>query len=340
MKNYSKFQTRALFSSKKIHSFLLVLICIFFWTNAYANKAEITLTIKRLQAKSTDSCNEKMDFYAKTSIDNKSKKQTAVKEGNNISPNWKNRQSVSATGRKRILIEIMDEDDTFCGGGDDIVDVSPLGEDKLLLYVDVTTNKIYNSQNKEVGRVGRDLTFSGSSYRNTPRSGGNVETGSITLRVDVKKSGGSSKKLTLTIESLAAKTTDACNKKMDFYAKTKIGNNKTRKTAIKEGNFIKPNWKNTATISGKTRVVVEIWDEDDALCGGGDDKVDVNPSKDNFLYLYVDPVKRKVYKDKNFRSEVGSIGQLISMEGGTYNESNGSGPNFERGKIKFRIDLR
>lgn len=327
-----------------VFKYNFVFCCLFlatcFWTSAFANTAEISLTIKSLKAKSTDACNEKMDFYAITSIDNKRKKRTRVKEGNFIKPLWKNKEKVSASGRKKIFIEIMDEDDTFCGGGDDVVDVSPLAENKLLLYIDMKTLKIYNSKNRPVGSAGRDITLSGSSYRRTPMPGGNIETGSITFRVNIKKYGSSAQKLTLTVASLQAKSKDSCNEKMDFYAKLKIGNNRTYKTSIKEGNYIRPNWRNSATITGKTRVLVEIWDEDDSFCGGGDDKVDVNPNRDNFLYLYVDPVSRNIYRDKNYRVKIGRIGETITMEGNTYSESIGSEANIERGKIKFKFDLR
>jgi hypothetical protein len=57
-------------------------------------------------------------------------------EGNNISPGWEV-TSTSLPGGKPtpIWIEIWDDDDAFCGGGDDVVIVSPTGSQRLYLSV-------------------------------------------------------------------------------------------------------------------------------------------------------------------------------------------------------------
>jgi hypothetical protein len=84
-------------------------------------------------------------------------------------------------------------------------------------------------------------------------------------------------KVTVTIKSLKATSVDACNEKMDFYAKIKIGGN-DKIFPVKEGNlFLEPVFQFTALADDYNTVVsIEIWDEDDAVCGGGDDKVCVD----------------------------------------------------------------
>lgn len=86
------------------------------------NKAKVTVTIKNLTAISTNACNEKMDFYGKITIDGKTKS-FPVMEGNNIRPNW---QFVTTTDKEIVtpLIQIWDDDDALCGGGDDEVSIS------------------------------------------------------------------------------------------------------------------------------------------------------------------------------------------------------------------------
>jgi hypothetical protein len=80
--------------------------------------AKVTVTIKSLTSASQDACGE-MDFYAKILIGNQVKT-FPVMEGHHILPNW---QFVTTTKLNIIPVRIviMDEDDAFCGGGDDTV---------------------------------------------------------------------------------------------------------------------------------------------------------------------------------------------------------------------------
>jgi hypothetical protein len=81
-------------------------------------------------------------------------------------------------------------------------------------------------------------------------------------------------KVTVTIKSLKATSIDACNEKMDFYAKIQI-DSKVKIFPVKEGNLLlEPGFQFTALTNMNTTFVrIEIWDEDDLACGGGDDKV-------------------------------------------------------------------
>jgi hypothetical protein len=81
-------------------------------------------------------------------------------------------------------------------------------------------------------------------------------------------------KVTVTIKSLRATSIDACNEKMDFYAKIKIGD-AVKTFPVKEGNFLRnPGFQFTTLANDNfITVSIEIWDEDDLACGGEDDKV-------------------------------------------------------------------
>ena len=83
-------------------------------------------------------------------------------------------------------------------------------------------------------------------------------------------------KVTITINSLFAKSSDACGK-MDFFAKIYIGE-KVKSFPVREGNNLTNlNWQFTAfTPADKITFSVEIWDDDDFACGGGDDRVNVD----------------------------------------------------------------
>jgi hypothetical protein len=61
---------------------------------------------------------------------------------------------------------------------------------------------------------------------------------------------------------------------MDFYAKIHIGD-KVKTFPVREGNSLRDlNWQFATTINlGSVTTLIEIWDEDDAICGGGDDEV-------------------------------------------------------------------
>lgn len=84
--------------------------------------------------------------------------------------------------------------------------------------------------------------------------------------------------VTVTIKKLTAISTDACNEKMDFYAKINIGG-KVKSFPVMEGNNLQPNWQfETTTDKDIVTPFIEIWDDDDALCGGGDDEVSISGS--------------------------------------------------------------
>jgi len=85
--------------------------------------------------------------------------------------------------------------------------------------------------------------------------------------------------VTVTIKSLKATSTDACNGKMDFYAKIRIGE-KVKDFPVREGNNLQElNWQFVATTEKAVIIpLIEIWDDDDSFCGGGDDEVSTSGS--------------------------------------------------------------
>jgi len=164
----------------------------------------IKCTILSLQAKSSDSCNGKMDFYGSIYINNQYFAFNNILEGNVIYPQWSGIAQINSHHHiyNWINITIRDEDDTLCGGGDDIVDISPANYiATLALRVDSNTGNVWDisdSQNQPIyiGKVGQQITLQGfDSYTSVDISGlrqghrvegrnENVETGLITLIVE------------------------------------------------------------------------------------------------------------------------------------------------------------
>lgn len=134
------------------------------------DKAKVTVTIKNLTAISTDACNQKMDFYGNITIDGKTKS-FPLMEGNNIRPNW---QFVTTTDKEIVtpLIQILDDDDALCGGGDDEVSIS--GSASRIRKSLVTTE----SQTK-------DFTSQGTSSNN----GNEMARISFTINIEPTKTG-------------------------------------------------------------------------------------------------------------------------------------------------------
>lgn len=140
----------------------------------------------------------------------------------------------------------------------------------------------------------------------------------------------STRSLTTTI--LRLKTTQGpnegapCNKKMDYKAEIEQGEgldhpslglviqNKANKSfSVQEGNNITPNWNMKSVFDinqDYAMLVLKIWDQDDAICGGKDDIVDVSfGSKQQFLRLWVELKTQRIYKVNVASSVVPGITQ-------------------------------
>lgn len=105
----------------------------------------------------------------------------------------------------------------------------------------------------------------------------------------LKKKHQQTVKVTVRIDRLRAISHDACNGKMDFKGKITIYQAK-KSFPVMEGNDIRPGWEFTANSTQKgINIYIEIWDDDDAICGGGDDAVIVSTSGSQALKITLDP---------------------------------------------------
>lgn len=103
--------------------------------------------------------------------------------------------------------------------------------------------------------------------------------------------------VTVTIKNLRAISSDACNE-MDFYAKIYIGG-KLKTFPVREGNNITVNWQFTATTDqDSVTSLIQIWDEDAAFCGDGDDEVCVSGNSKRVVQKF----STREYKNENFSS--------------------------------------
>jgi hypothetical protein len=104
--------------------------------------------------------------------------------------------------------------------------------------------------------------------------------------------------VTVTIKNLRAISSDACNQ-MDFYAKIRIGA-KLKTFPVREGDNITVNWQFIATTNqDSVTILIEIWDEDAAFCGDGDDEVCVSGNSKKVLQKF----STREYKNQNFSSD-------------------------------------
>jgi len=149
----------------------------------------VTVNVIALQATSTDSCNEKMDFYGSIEVGGGTNwrsgaphvqyREFPVTEGNNISVNWRvhaTMQMGEGSRSARAIIRIFDQDDFFCGGDDDIVDVNPTDRAELDFIIDLPSGFISNTKARPenpatfeggdlIGRIGTIIRVGGSDRR-------------------------------------------------------------------------------------------------------------------------------------------------------------------------------
>lgn len=140
---------------------------------------------------------------------------------------------------------------------------------------------------------------------------------------------------TLRILRLRATSRDACNGRMDFFATVKVVGETTveRRMPITEGNDIRPDFAVSAPLAPdatNVRVFITVKDEDDWLCGGGDDVVDVNPSTIVADFEFLADLATWIIWDEHGSGWLGDIQSLASLEG-----RNGR----ETGIIDFRLEI-
>jgi hypothetical protein len=86
---------------------------------------------------------------------------------------------------------------------------------------------------------------------------------------------------------------------MDFYAKIRI-EGKLKTFPVREGDNITVNWQFIATTNlDSVTTLIEIWDEDAAFCGDGDDEVCVSGNSKRVVQKF----STREYKNENFSSD-------------------------------------
>jgi hypothetical protein len=122
---------------------------------------------------------------------------------------------------------------------------------------------------------------------------------------------------------------------MEFFGSIILGGRTTRFT-VHEGNDISPRWGSHRIIgdAGTVDAIITIRDDDDIVCGGGDDQVDVNPERSQqAVRVRLDISSKQVVlldKQMNPMRVVGGVGEPITMTG-----SHGD----ELGEITFRFGM-
>ena len=120
----------------------------------------VTLDIERLQALSTDSCNEFMDHMGELIMTQPEDGavidvyKPGIYEGNVIGPHWRS-TAVVPIGRSQVDVEIriIDDDDATCGGGDDVVDVNPdSGAGYIRYRLDLDGGRVFRVHNAAARR--------------------------------------------------------------------------------------------------------------------------------------------------------------------------------------------
>lgn len=323
---------------------------------------KISVKATRLQAKSTDSCNfldwltiygvpidPFTDFYGSALIRSGSTERASfgVMSGNDIGPNLIVSQEIPPEiGSVYAEINIEDDDDPVCGGTDDHVDIHPfISETKARLKIDLVNQKVYLLRGtsyiiKQLGDIGVPFTIRGDQ---------GDELGQITIVVTSELVDrpptpdplpvDSSKAITVHVDRLTATSEDSCDE-MEFYGSLELLNGASafKEFGEVEGDDILPaDWFIETTIPPEVNSIdahFRIREEDDVVCGGGDDDVDVNPAvNQKDLIIRIDlsnSLVMRIQEDGTADSIIGTVGNNLIQEG--YNGD-------ETAQISFSIDV-
>lgn len=153
-------------------------------------QADLKMTLGQLVAISEDSCDE-MDWKGNLDlgmVGNWETKNVAFETNRGI-PNWgslEKRLTLSFLYHEKLhvaTVRFYDEDDALCGGGNDIIDISPCSsETTLKVYMDYFGN-LYTDCDESFARAGDILTRITGDGK--PKKS-NLETGEITLTIKDK----------------------------------------------------------------------------------------------------------------------------------------------------------
>lgn len=124
-------------------------------------------------------------------------------------------------------------------------------------------------------------------------------------------------RVTVTVKRLIAISGDMCNGKLDFFGKIKIGS-AVKSFPVREAvnDIVDVNWQfSTTTSSNTANISIEIWDDDDALCGGEDDRVCV----DGATTVITKSFSTLEITNQDFQSRGNCNGNNIESAGISYN---------------------
>jgi endonuclease/exonuclease/phosphatase family metal-dependent hydrolase len=319
---------------------------------AAADGKRVTAQVNRLQSLTSDACNDFTDYFGRGSIgDGRTTTDASfgLREGNDIGPDWSVTKDVAGgVDRVGISLQVDDDDDVVCGGGDDEIDVTDVGGTRFNATADFATGNVTltgsdGNPARVLGRIGQPIFISGTSG----------DRARMTVVIDAQKLGAQSapvplpldrdKLVRVGVDRLRATSSDSCNGRMDFFGTLELraAPTVTRRFGVVEGNDINPGWAVEGVVPAGTRTVdaiLSIRDDDDALCGGGDDDVDVNPatgSDNRAVRVRIDLATQQVtLMDPTFTNpllQTGFAGQPLRLQG-----SNGD----ETGIIDFSITIQ
>lgn len=255
----------------------------------------LSVEVTQLQAKSKDSCNQFMDFYGRIKLGTVEPTRFGIHEGNDIGPDWVASKYIAAnTSPINAYIDVRDEDDFFCGGGDDDVDVNPSPEDRRLwLQIDLVANQV-NLTTRDgtfiqfLGHVNQPIFVDGTSDDERGRMTFVVKSEPIPEPPEELAPGP--KHVSVRVLRIQATSDDSCNGRLDSYAVMSLqdGIFDLNDFGILEGNDTTPGWTVGNRVSAHVNAVnfrIRVRDEDDLVCGGGDDEVDISPDPDQTTLL-------------------------------------------------------
>jgi endonuclease/exonuclease/phosphatase family metal-dependent hydrolase len=295
---------------------------------------KVTAQVTRLQSLTNDSCNEFTDYFGRGSImdgrTGDAKADFGLREGNDVGPDWTVTKDVAAgVGRVGVNLQVDDDDDAVCGGGDDEVDVNPDGKTRLDLTANFENGNVElvdsNGNGRAIGRIGEPIVLDGDKGDERAR---------ITFVVDAEPTGtagpppsipiDTDRNVKVQVDRLRALSTDSCNERMDFFGHLELrGSIPTvgKDFGVREGNDINPGWSVEATVPAGVRTVdavIQVKDDDDAVCGGGDDDVDTNPlngPSNRAVHLRIDlALQTVILMDEGFRTPQQAVGVAGPLE--------------------------
>jgi endonuclease/exonuclease/phosphatase family metal-dependent hydrolase len=309
----------------------------------------VSIEVTELRALSSDACNVFMDFYGELELDDGSARISedfGVHEGNHIGPDWRVVKEIQPqVPAVTSLVRVWDEDDILCGGGDDTVDVNPLTDAKEVpLHIDLVNHHVYltNSDGQAIrylGQLNRPIFLRGTNGDENAQLVIVVAAEALDVSPPVPPPISRPRDITVIVERLTATSEDSCEE-MEFYGEIAVqrGAVGQRSFGIINGDDVLPNWTVEAIAAAgvpSVDVRIRVREDDDLVCGGGDDDVDVNPdATQTAAIVRVDLVSGTIRQvnaaGETYGAPIGVMGRSIILQG--YNGD-------ETARMTFRVNV-